>query len=42
MPYSGYNLQDIRKDAEIDSEDEFYGTVNKLGNIPNNLYIITC
>ena len=32
MPYSGYNLQEIRKDAEIDSEDEFYGTVNKLGN----------
>lgn len=32
MPYSGYNLQEIRKDAEIDSEDEFYGIVNKLGN----------
>lgn len=32
MPYSGYNLQEIRKDAEIDSEDEFYGVVNKLGN----------
>ena len=32
MPYSGHNLQEIRKDAEIDSEDEFYGIVNKLGN----------
>lgn len=32
MPYSGYNLQEIRKDAEIDSEEEFYGIVNKLGN----------
>ena len=32
MPYSGYNLQEIRKDAEIDSECEFYGIVNKLGN----------
>lgn len=32
MPYSGYNLQAIRKDAEIDSEEEFYGIVNKLGN----------
>lgn len=32
MPYSGYNLQEIRKDAEIDSEDEFYEIVNKLGN----------
>lgn len=32
MPYSGYNLQEIRKDAEINSEDEFYGIVNKLGN----------
>ena len=32
MPYSGYNLQEIRKDAEIESEDEFYGIVNKLGN----------
>ena len=32
MPYSGNNLQDIRKDAEIDSEEEFYGVVNKLGN----------
>ena len=32
MPYSGNNLQDIRKDAEIDSEEEFYDVVNKLGN----------
>lgn len=32
MPYSGYNLQEIRKDAGIDSEEEFYGVVNKLGN----------
>ncbi|NDO18067.1 DUF262 domain-containing protein [Lachnospiraceae bacterium MD329] len=32
MPYSGYNLQAIREDAEIDSEDEFYAFVNKLGN----------
>lgn len=32
MPYSGYNLQEIRKDAEIDSEEEFYEIVNKLGN----------
>ena len=32
MPYSGNNLQEIRKDAEIDSEEEFYYVVNKLGN----------
>lgn len=32
MPYSGNNLQEIRKNAEIDSEEEFYGVVNKLGN----------
>lgn len=32
MPYSGNNLQEIRKDAEIDSEEEFYGVVNILGN----------
>lgn len=32
VPYSGNNLQEIRKDAEIDSEEEFYGVVNKLGN----------
>lgn len=32
MPYSGGNLQEIRRDAEIDSEEEFYAVVNKLGN----------
>lgn len=32
MPYSGGNLQEIRKDAGIESEEEFYGVVNKLGN----------
>ena len=32
MPYSGSNLQEIRKDADIDNEEEFYGSVNKLGN----------
>jgi hypothetical protein len=32
MPYSGCNLQVIRKDAEIGSEEEFYEIVNKLGN----------
>lgn len=32
MPYSGNNLQEIRKDAEIDSEEEFRSIVNKLGN----------
>ncbi len=32
MPYSGNNLQEIRKDAGIDSEEEFLGIVNKLGN----------
>ena len=32
MPYSGCNLQEIRKDAEIGSEEEFCGIVNKLGN----------
>lgn len=32
MPYSGNNLQEIRKDADIDSEEEFRGIVNKLGN----------
>lgn len=32
MPYSGNNLQEIRKDAEIGSEEEFNGVVNKLGN----------
>lgn len=32
MPYSGKNLLEIRKDAGIDSEEEFKGIVNKLGN----------
>lgn len=32
MPYSGNNLQEIRKDAEIDSEEKFICIVNKLGN----------
>lgn len=32
MPHSGYNLQTIRIDAEIESEEEFCGAVNKLGN----------
>lgn len=32
MPYSGYNIQTIRKDAGIESEEEFYSIVNKLGN----------
>ena len=32
MPYSGNNLQEIRKDAEIANEEEFRGIVNKLGN----------
>lgn len=32
MPHSGYNLQEIRKDAEIDTEEEFKEFVNKLGN----------
>ena len=32
MPYSGHNISQIRVDAEIDSEEEFYGIVNKLGN----------
>lgn len=32
MPYSGNNLQEIRKDAEIGNEEEFYDIVNKLGN----------
>lgn len=32
MPFSGNNLQEIRKDAGIESEDEFNGVVNKLGN----------
>jgi hypothetical protein len=32
MPYSGKDLQEIRKDAGIDGEEEFIGIVNKLGN----------
>ena len=32
MPYSGKNLSEIRKDAEIEDEVEFKGIVNKLGN----------
>ena len=32
MPYSGGNLQEIRKDAGIDNEDEFRDIVNKLRN----------
>lgn len=32
MPYSGSNIQVIRTDAGITTDDEFYGTVNKLGN----------
>lgn len=32
MPYSGNNIQIIRKDAGIESEEEFKGIVNKLGN----------
>ena len=32
MPYSGKNLQEIRRDAGIASQEEFIGVVNKLGN----------
>ncbi|SEA17779.1 Protein of unknown function [Oribacterium sp. KHPX15] len=32
MPYSGKNLSEIRKDADIESEEEFRNIVNKLGN----------
>lgn len=32
MPCSGNNLQEIRKDAGIGSEEEFVDIVNKLGN----------
>lgn len=32
MPDSGKNLQEIRKDADIASEEEFNGIVNKIGN----------
>lgn len=32
MPASGKNLQEIRKDARLENEDEFRVFVNKLGN----------
>lgn len=32
LPYSGKNIQEIRKDAGISDEDEFLSIVNKLGN----------
>ena len=32
MPHSGNNLSEIRNDAGIESEEEFEGIVNKLGN----------
>lgn len=32
MPASGTNLDEIRKDAKIDSREEFDGIVNRLGN----------
>ena len=32
MPASGSNIDAIRKDAKIDSKEEFYDIVNKLGN----------
>lgn len=32
MPYSGSNIQLIREDAGIESDDDFDNTVNKLGN----------
>lgn len=32
MPHSGSNLQEIRRDADIDSTEEFNSIVNKLGN----------
>lgn len=32
MPHSGSNLQEIRRDAGIESEEEFSGIVNKIGN----------
>lgn len=32
MPVSGANLDEIRKDAQIDSKEEFENTVHKLGN----------
>ena len=32
MPYSGKNIQEIRKDADIKDDEEFGIIVNKLGN----------
>lgn len=32
MPQSGANIDAIRKDAKIESIDEFYAIVNKIGN----------
>ncbi len=32
MPISGANIDEIRKDAQIESTEEFEGIVNKLGN----------
>lgn len=32
MPVSGANLDEIRKDAQINGKEEFYNIVNKLGN----------
>ena len=32
MPQSGANLDAIRKDAQIESKEEFYYFVNKIGN----------
>ena len=32
MPASGSNISEIRKDADIENEDEFRAFVNKLGN----------
>lgn len=32
MPTSGHNILEIRKDAGINSNEEFYNIVNKLGN----------
>ncbi|MBE6958026.1 MAG: DUF262 domain-containing protein [Ruminococcaceae bacterium] len=32
MPYSGHNVSQIRADADIADEEEFYSVVNNLGN----------
>ena len=32
MPSSGKNIDEIRKDAKIETKDDFYATVNQLGN----------